>query len=95
MEQTELKIKQFLDEDGRITQFPRKHSASLLVLDYLAQKFEPGRVYNEKEVNAICDHWHTFNDFFVLRRNLVDEGFLIREIDGSCYWSKEGNITIE
>lgn len=95
MEQKQSNIKQFLDDDGRITQFPRKHSSSLQVLEYLVTKFQKGHLYNEKQVNEICNHWHTFNDYFVLRRSLVDEGFLKREINGSSYWVNEDRIVEE
>lgn len=81
-----VKISAFLNEDGRITQFPTKHSVQLAVLSYLAEKFEPDRSYLEKEVNAICDEWHTFHDYFLLRRCLVDAKLLSRKTDGSAYW---------
>lgn len=79
-------IRQFLDEDGRIAAFPAKKAVRILVLGYLAEKFETNKNYTEKQVNAICDDWHTFGDYFILRRSLIDEGFLLRENDGSCYW---------
>lgn len=28
-------------------------------------------------------------DYFILRRSLVDEGLLFRKNDGSCYWRNE------
>ncbi len=85
-------IKRFLDEDGRIKQFPAKHRPRQLVLEYLAEKFEAGRDYTEKEVNAVISEWHTFGDYFILRRELVDRGFMERERDGSRYarLEKEG-----
>lgn len=89
MNKTDINIKQFLDKDGRIVRLPAKYSVRITLLEYLAEKFEIGKRYKEKEVNAICDCWHTFQDYFVLRRSLVDEGFLMREKDGSYYWRNE------
>lgn len=86
MENKEVDIKKFLDEEGKIIRLPSKYLARIKVIEYLAGKFEIGKKYTEKEVNAICDSWHTFGDYFVLRRGLVDEGFLSRENDGSYYW---------
>ncbi|NLO86196.1 MAG: DUF2087 domain-containing protein [Clostridiales bacterium] len=86
MDTSNIKISQFLDKDGRISKLPIKHSARTAVLSYLAQKFDTDKLYTEKEVNTICDSWHTFHDYFILRRNLVEEKFLMRKIDGSCYW---------
>lgn len=85
-------IAPFLDADGKIAQMPQKQAKRLLVLTYLASKFEAGRDYREKEVNALCDAWHTFGDYFLLRRELVDSGLLCREADGSRYWKNEEPI---
>lgn len=89
MNKREINIKQFLDKDGCIIRLPAKHSVRIAVLAYLAQNFDVGRRYTEKEVNAICDSRHTFQDYFVLRRSLVDEGFLMREKDASYYWRND------
>jgi Uncharacterized protein conserved in bacteria len=80
------KIKAFTDEQGRITQIPMPLNKKLAVLACLAEKFDPGRQYTEKEVNRIIQEWHTFNDYFILRRLLVDYGFLARYPDGTAYW---------
>ena len=80
------KISQFLDDEGRITQLPRKQKPRLAVLLYLSEKFEPEQAYTEQQVNAICGQWHTFGDYFLLRRELVDHHLLCRERDGSRYW---------
>jgi len=82
----EPKIEYFLDERGRINQLPSKQKKLLAVLAYLTTKFELDTDYTEHQVNGICDRWHTFNDFYLLRRELVDNGFLGRERDGSRYW---------
>jgi len=81
-----IRIDQFLDDCGRIMQMPQKQAARIGVLEYLAEKFEPDAVYSEREVNEICNRWHTFGDYFLLRRELVDHGLLDRERDGSKYW---------
>jgi len=81
-----IKIKQFLDGSGKITQLPQKQNVRRALLEYLAGKFELGRTYSEREVNGICSLWHTFGDYFLLRRELVDHGLLSRERDGSRYW---------
>jgi hypothetical protein len=79
-------IKPFLDDSGKIMQMPSKRAKRLEVLQYLGTKFEPGKEYREKEVNAIIDMWHTFGDYFLLRRELVDAKILNRTRDGAKYW---------
>ena len=81
-----VKYQQFLDSSGKIVRLPQKQKVRHALLEYLAEKFEPGRTYAEREVNALCDEWHTFGDCFLLRRELIDHGLLCRERDGSRYW---------
>ncbi|WP_331654176.1 DUF2087 domain-containing protein [Anaerotignum sp. MB30-C6] len=88
------KISRFLDDSGRIIQLSKKKSLRVATLCYLAEKFETNRYYNEKEVNAVCDEWHTFGDYFILRRELIDYGLLYREPDGSRYWRLPGESSL-
>lgn len=88
--ESDINISAFLDENGRIKNLPMKRAKRSAVLFYLANKFEENRSYTEKEINSICDAWHTFNDYFILRRGLIDADFLKRKPDGSCYWRNGG-----
>lgn len=78
----------FLDGE-RIKQLPVKETYRRLVLEYLASKFQIGEAYTEGQVNAIIEEWHTFGDYFVLRRELIDRGLLKRLSDGSKYWREQ------
>lgn len=78
-------VLRFLDGE-QIKQLPVKQTHRLYVLQYLATKFETGKDYTEAQVNAIIDEWHTFGDYFILRRALVDSGLLKRLPNGSKYW---------
>lgn len=82
----QIKIKQFFNSEGKVTQLPQKQSTRIAVLEYLSQKFQLKCTYTERQVNAICEQWHTFGDYFLLRRELVDNNLLTREKDGSRYW---------
>lgn len=75
----------FLDHEGRVEQWPTKNQDKLLVLSYLASKLEYGIFYTESEVNELLKKWHTFSDWPLLRRELVDRGFIDRNRDGSQY----------
>jgi len=79
-------INNFLDQNGKIKSWPSKRSKKTAILYYLSGKFEIDRKYSEREVNAVIEQWHTFNDLFILRRGMVDTGFLSRTADGSRYW---------
>jgi hypothetical protein len=75
-------------QDGRLVIMPTKRSKRLLVLDHVAQSFEPGRTYPESEVNEVLRRFH--DDYAALRRYLVDELFLTRE--GGVYWRSGGTV---
>lgn len=79
------RIKHFLDQQGRLTLFPAKRKMKLYCLFYLAEKFESGRQYTEREVNDLLLGWHTFGDPATLRRELFDYHFLDRSPDGRMY----------
>ena len=82
-------LSRFLDENGKLKQLPGKQAARLEVFEYLAEKFEPGRQYTEPEVNEILSQWHTFHDYFTLRRGMIEFKFLSRKPDGSAYWREK------
>ncbi len=84
-----LTIERFLDEEGKISQLPSKKEPRYAVLTYLADKFSDDREYTEKEVNAIINDWHTFGDYFVLRRELIESHLLGRTRDGARYWKEK------
>jgi hypothetical protein len=77
--------------DGKLIHLPRKRTKRLLVLDQLAQQFEPGTHYSEREVNRTLRPFD--DDVATLRRYLVDEGFLDRG-DGT-YWRSGGSFPLE
>jgi len=77
-------------QDGRLTAMPAKWSKRMVVLDYLAQVFEPGTHYTEDEASALLRAFHP--DYAMLRRYLVDEGFLDRA-DG-IYWRSGGTFLL-
>jgi hypothetical protein len=74
--------------DGRLVSIPAARNKRVVLLDFLAQRFEPGRVYPEGEVNRLLGTVH--DDFAALRRYLVDEEFLERR--GGFYWRAGGSF---
>lgn len=68
---------------GRIVDIPRAPELRLALLRHLAGRFEPGRTYREREVNAVLHEAH--DDHVALRRYLVDAGLLARSDDGAAY----------
>ena len=77
-------------QDGRIVTMPTRRAKRLVVLDHVAQSFEPGRTYPEVEVNDVLRTFH--EDVAALRRYPVDEGFLTRE--ANVYWRTGGTVPV-
>lgn len=83
-------LSSFFTADGRLHTIPSKRAKLLVVLDHLAQRFEPGRTYSESEVNDLLSAAHP--DHAALRRYLVDDQFLSRE--GGRYWRSGGTVDV-
>jgi len=87
---TDPTLERFLTPEGRLHTIPSKRAKLLVVLDHLAQSFEPGEVYPEPVVNEMLHRFHP--DHAALRRYLVDNLFLTRE-DGH-YWRSGGTVDV-
>jgi hypothetical protein len=87
--------------NGRLLAMPAARGKRLVVLDYLAGLFEPGRRYPEPEVNELLARFHP--DYALLRRYLVDDGFLDRADEAApggsrtvkVYWRSGGTIELD
>ena len=77
-------LKNFLLPDGSIKAIPSQLKKAQLIYRHLAQQFEPGKQYSEKEVNAILEKYN--EDYASLRRALIEEKLLAREGGGGKYW---------
>src|SRR5438128_375842 len=67
-------LRPFVDETGRLRQWPSRFKVQRMAAALLATRFEPGREYAEKDVNFTLMDGHTFADWALLRRFLVDWG---------------------
>jgi hypothetical protein len=72
--------------DGKLTRLPVRQLKKLnVILRWLASLFEIGRLYGEKEVNAVLKTAYA-EDYVSLRRELINFGYLRRERGGGQYW---------
>lgn len=79
-------LKSLLDAEGKLKRWPKKAEERAEVLCYLQGKFEKGKDYTEKEVNAVISGLHSFNDITMLRRELVAAHLMNRTPDCRRYW---------
>ena len=69
-------IKSFF-EYGRLVSIPVQRKKKLICYEKIAERFEIGRVYEEKEVNEIITPIH--EDYCTIRRDMIGEGIFKRE----------------
>jgi hypothetical protein len=91
-------LRRFISK-GRLLAVPAARGKRLVVLDHLAGLFEPGRRYPEPEVNELLGRYHP--DYAMLRRYLVDDGFLARADEAGpgsrsvkVYWRTGGTVDL-
>lgn len=80
-------LSDFFQVDGRLKTIPAQEKKILVVLSHIARSFERGVDYPEAQVNEMLLNYH--EDMALLRRYLVDYGFLEREGGGGDYWRAE------
>ncbi|MHB9094836.1 MAG: DUF2087 domain-containing protein [Eubacteriales bacterium] len=71
---------------GPLDSFPLKEKKRVAILRHLVKYFDANKTYTEKEVNAILKQF--YDDYVLLRRYLIEYGFMDRTQDGSSYWVK-------
>lgn len=71
---------------GKLKNIPAQRKKKVIILEEIANRFEKGKRYPEKEVNLTISEMH--DDFCTLRRELIVEGLMER--DHGEYWLAEG-----
>lgn len=74
---------------NRLVQMPTEPWEVEVVLGLIAEDFQPDERYGEREVNSTLYGW--FGDWALLRRLLVDHGYLAR--DHGVYWRREAAVS--
>ena len=73
-------VRAFFEYD-KLRAIPVQRKKKLICYELIAEHFEPGRVYEEKEVNAIISP--IYEDYCTVRRDMISEGIFRR--DGTRY----------
>jgi hypothetical protein len=68
----------------QLSNFPAKEKRKYILITEIIHVFDENRFYTEKEINALLKEIYV--DYAIIRRYLVDYGFLGRKTDGSSYW---------
>jgi len=85
---SEVKILETFFSGEDLVEIPSNRRKRLVILERLAQDFEPGVRYSEAEVSRHLEHYNL--DYAALRRYLVEENLLSRA--GGVYWRTGGRF---
>ncbi|GKX31218.1 transcriptional regulator [Vallitalea longa] len=85
-EESEKIIKRYFTEEGGLKDLPSKEKRKIIVLRHIADNFKPNNRYSEKEINRIIKR--IYDDYAIIRRYLIEYGFLDRTKDCTYYWVK-------
>jgi len=78
-------LKDFSLPNARLKDIPRQPKKKLVIYRHITEQFEPGRRYNEAEVNEVIRRFH--EDYATIRRGLIEHGLMARE--AGQYWRPE------
>lgn len=76
-------LETYFTSEGALRSFPAREKKKIIVLRKISSYFNEGVTYTEKEVNRILSR--IYEDHVLLRRYLIEYGFLDRTRDGSVY----------
>ncbi len=84
--ETVLKYFDFSTGTTKLVRWPKKQKQIISILHRVVEEIEYGNNYTEKELNGILKL--VYFDFILLRRYLIEYGFISRKADGSSYWKE-------
>ncbi len=73
------------DATGALVRWPGKFSERQTCLWVLWSRLPARQIMGEKQVNQALNEHHRFGDYALLRRELVDGGWLVRTANGAEY----------
>ena len=86
------RVARCFDETGRLQRWPSKRADQLLLLWVVWSYIPADTRFTEPEVNSMLRDWHDYEDYVLLRRELVDLGLLQRTPTGSVYRRGEAEV---
>jgi hypothetical protein len=79
------RIARYFDGQARLMRWPSKFSHQKPCLWILWSRLQARQTFAERQINDILNEHHLFGDYALLRRELVDYGFVTRTVDGRAY----------
>ncbi|WP_196258448.1 DUF2087 domain-containing protein [Pelagibacterium limicola] len=79
------RVARCFDSAGRLQRWPSRRADQELALWIIWSQLPGDGQLEELEINAMLRNWHDFEDYVLIRRELVDFDLLRRTPDGRIY----------
>ncbi|MDK8640131.1 DUF2087 domain-containing protein [Niallia taxi] len=88
-EEQEKTVRKYFEDqqEARLKKFPLKEKQRLIILREIIKHIDNDKTYSEKALNDILKP--IYEDYVLIRRLLIEYGFIDRKDDGSEYWVKK------
>jgi len=86
-EEEQAKIVDQYFSGGVLRRFPPKEKQRLVILREISYNLKADYSYNERELNKLLKNY--YEDYVLIRRYLIEYGFIDRKPDGSEYWVRK------
>ncbi|MGG0737519.1 DUF2087 domain-containing protein [Niallia taxi] len=87
-EEQEKTVRKYFEDqqEAKLKKFPLKEKQRLIILREIIKHIDNDKTYSEKALNDILKP--IYEDYALIRRLLIEYGFIDRKDDGSEYWVK-------
>ena len=79
-------LKENLLRNEKIIRWPKKILDKRSVLEYIVARIPYEKIFTEKEINKIIMENIQFDDYALIRRELIENGYLNRTNNCKEYW---------
>jgi len=88
-EEQEKTVRKYFEDqqEAKLKKFPLKEKQRLIILREIIKHIDNDKTYSEKALNDILKP--IYEDYVLIRRLLIEYGFIDRKDDGSEYWVKK------
>lgn len=93
-EKSDLLKRGVIDNNNKIIRWSKKQKDQHIILQYIAKFFDVGIYYSEIEVNQIIRNSIIFDDYVLIRRELIEKKYLRRTEDCKKYWREPTEYTL-
>lgn len=86
-------VEKFFNDCVKQKNFPKNNFQKQVILLTIVRDFKDKKTYSEEQVNEIIKKY--FEDYVLIRRELINFGYMMRNPENSNYWVVRNTFTKE